>query len=167
MAVVHFVSGPIGSGKTTRLEAWFRQAPPGTVGGILARKWWRAGQPAGYDLVLVPGWTVCPLAGLSVDEASDAWRDSFAFGPFRFRKAAFEAAAAHLEALAADPRIDTLLIDEIGPMELAGGGHAGILDRLLRTDKELMLCVRSECLDAVRQRVQRPGVLMSDACPIP
>ncbi len=173
MAVIRFVTGPIGSGKTNRMEQWLRQAPAGTVGGILARKRWDGGKPAGYDLVLVPGWTVHPLANLAAEDAvAGGWdpsagtadvranfmdvlaggQDSFVFGPFRFQTGAFRTAAAHLDALAADPGIDTLLIDEIGPLELAGGGHADVLDRLLRSDKELVLCVRSACLEAVRHR---------------
>ena len=173
MASVRYVTGPIGSGKTSRLAQWFQEAPPGTAGGILARKRWCDGRPVGYDLVLLPEGAVRPLADLSVGEEGVARRDAsgqsqeallerhdapvegrddFLFGPFRFHAEAFRVAADHLDALAADPEIGTILLDEVGPMELAGGGHAAILRRLLRTDKQLVLCVRTECLEAVKTR---------------
>jgi nucleoside-triphosphatase THEP1 len=48
--------------------------------------------------------------------------------------------------------VDVVVVDEIGPWELAGSGWCRDLDALVRRDVRLLLVVRHGCLSAVVSR---------------
>lgn len=76
-------------------------------------------------------------------EAADSAEESMSVGRFRFRRAAFDWAEARLLGAAACPETRCIVIDEIGPLELAGEGFAPVLRRLLaRGSPELVIVVR-------------------------
>lgn len=142
MVAVSIVTGPIQSGKTTRLARWAQSR--GHVAGVLS--------PDGPD-----GRTfVDPATGESIAmENPDPDEPVQAIGRFRFRTAAFDWANARLLVTAKGP--GTIVIDEVGPLELAGGGlRAGVAAALARSDGRTILVVRETLLGDVRRAFSIP-----------
>lgn len=166
---VRFVTGGVATGKTTRMIALLAQAPEGTAGGVIAPRRMSGALTVGYDLLLLPGTERMRLADRHMLRPEDTGHvsvvdsgppheavdpDVASFGPYLFRQTAFDKAFAHLAALMARPGIRTLYLDEIGPLELQGRGHAPALETLLPLGKHWVLAVRGACLERVRRWCQ-------------
>lgn len=130
-AKVTILHGPIRTGKTTRLARWSKGRTD--VGGLL--------QPDGPD-----GRYFHDIAtgdAEPLEPAADG-EPTLRVGRFRFRAHAFSWAARRLGAHARVGGPRTLIVDEIGPLELAGGGlRAAAFDALSRHGGELVLVVRT------------------------
>ncbi len=100
--------------------------------------------PAGRLLVdLVSGQSI------ALEAAGD--EPSVAVGRFRFSAAALRWGNARLIAAAADVS-GTVLIDEVGPLELAGGGLRDGVDAMLaRSGGETLLVVRETLVEDARR----------------
>ncbi len=136
------VTGPIRTGKTTRLARWAEAR--GNVTGVLS--------PDGPD-----GRIFVDLAtGESIAmENPDPDEPVQAIGRFRFRSAAFDWANARLLAAANGP--GTVIVDEVGPLELDGGGlRQGVAATLARPDGRTILVVRETLVDDVRRTLDIP-----------
>lgn len=137
-ASVTILSGPVRSGKTTRLGEWAGRH--GDVGGVLS--------PDGADgrvfVDLATGETMAMEPALPGE-------DTLAIGRFRFRAAAFDWANRRI-IHGARTGVGTLVIDEIGPLELGGGGLlAGLRAALDGRSGRLVLVVREALVaDVVR-----------------
>lgn len=72
-------------------------------------------------------------------------------GRFVFDGAAFAEATGWLDDQLEDPNIKTLVLDEIGPLELSGGGWNSWLTKLLKneTSKTIILVVREGLVEKV------------------
>jgi len=140
------LTGPTGSGKTTMaggvVEALRRAGA--RVGGILAPGYLMDGRRTGFDLIDLATGDRAPLAREHQDTAARHARWSrFAFLP--------EGLALGARALGpgAFPS-DVIVVDEVGPFELSGGGWADALDALARGfTGALLLVVREAVVDAV------------------
>ena len=161
---LYILSGDTGSGKTTRAaEVVERLRARGLrVGGILAPGLLENGRRTGFDILnLATG----ESAGLARDaaggSASHAQWSRFAFSP--------EGLALGSKALGPDARgADVVLVDEVGPFELAGGGWAPALDDLMGGDGgRVVLVARSSVVDAVRRRWGSAGTVVWDAAVTP
>ncbi|WP_400191864.1 hypothetical protein [Hymenobacter sp. B81] len=137
---IHLLSGPIRSGKTTRLQAW-------------------AGGQAGAAGLLMPtdahGRYFRDLrSGLQWPTAARPgdWQAQ-CLGPHRFSAAAFSWANHALLGAAAAAGTQWLLVDEVGPLELRGAGLAPALRRILHEPAyqppHLLLVVRTGLREAV------------------
>jgi nucleoside-triphosphatase THEP1 len=143
------LTGETGSGKTTRAnEVVERLRARGlTVGGILAPGLLDAGRRTGFDIVNLATGETSSLARESTGSPDPhAQWSRFAFSG--------EGLALGLKALGPDARgADVVIVDEVGPFELAGGGWADALDNLARDYQgPVLLVVRSSIVDAVRRR---------------
>jgi nucleoside-triphosphatase THEP1 len=124
---VILLTGPVGAGKSRLVEALAHET--GCRSGFVQRGLFdEHGRKIGYDLVGLATGLVRPLARLSA--AGDGWA---------FDDAAFEAALAEIR-----DGSDLAIIDEIGPLELAGKGHARALDLALGSSKAVLCVVREE-----------------------
>ena len=136
-SAVTILIGPKGSGKSSRLAAW--AAGRSDVGGVLQRV---GGQ--GRYLIAIGSDVAVPL------ETRDAHEASVAVGRFQFRRAAFDWANAQLAELATNREIATVILDEIGPLELEGGGIApGARAVLGAAPAQVLMLVRDGLADAV------------------
>ena len=74
-------------------------------------------------------------------------------GRFQFRQAAFDWAVQRIEAALAQGA-GAVVIDEVGPLEMRGGGFANLLDLIGRTYPavEQVLLVRTSLVDEVAAR---------------
>lgn len=142
------ITGGRGSGKSTLLAGTLKAAArPGLrIAGILAPSAVESGRRVGYDLQDLSGGGRVPLARRLADEAGGDRPVPFSFFP--------EGLDAGRRALS--PRIcssaDVIAVDEVGPLEIAGGGWAPCLTPLL----ELSGCrhvwvVRSRLLERIQQ----------------
>lgn len=147
------VTGGIDSGKTSWCLAYV-QAHAG-CDGVLLRKVLRGGRRVGYDAQRISSGSRVPFARRVGAELA-GWREAERIGEFSVSASGKRTANRWLrEALSRAPR--TLIVDEIGPLELAGGGLAESLgpvlaDRACPPGGELILVVRRRCLAPVVER---------------
>ncbi len=143
------ITGATGSGKTTlTLAVIERLRSRGLrVAGILAPGIMTEGRRTGFDLVNLATGARASLAREQEHvSGSHARWSRFAFSP--------EGLALGRRALTDDARgADVVVVDEVGPFELSGGGWAQPLDALAHGfGGALLLVVRESVVDAVRAR---------------
>jgi nucleoside-triphosphatase THEP1 len=137
------VTGPVGAGKTTALarlvQEWRKSGRD--VRGILAYRVVEGGRTVGYDLEVVGEKAHSVLArrkGIGSEQA----------GPFVFSD---KALALGRQALRNAVSAEIVVVDEIGPLELRGGGWAGEVEELLRESEAVVILV-------VRKQIQKQVV---------
>lgn len=143
------VTGATGSGKTTLVTAVTDRlrARGSRVAGILAPGHLADGRRTGFDII-----------NLATGERETLAREEERVaGPHaRWSRFAFSPAGLALghKALGEDARgADVVVVDEVGPFELSGGGWADALDALTAANEgRLLLVVRESVVDAVNAR---------------
>ncbi len=145
--MVLILTGAVQSGKT-RFLAGIVAGLDGErtgVSGFLSPAVYERGRLAGYDLAVL-GWkTPVPYIRKS---GEPAWER---VGPYYFIPEAL--AEARRTILESRPR-DLLVVDEVGPLELGGGGLWGPLATVLAgPGRRLLLVVRASCLEALSGRL--------------
>jgi nucleoside-triphosphatase THEP1 len=144
---VFILTGAQGAGKTSflgRLIPLIRQQGK-TVAGIIAPVVVNNGMRVGYNVEDIRSGDMLPLCRTAHRNAA------MSIGPFGFDRDGlrFGAEALSLDAVA---QRDVVILDEIGPLELAGGGWAPALLPLLESyDGTLLLVVRPDILQKVLQ----------------
>ena len=155
MRVMHvrLIHGEIGSGKTRRAAAWVESEGLAgrTVAGVLALK-----APTGREFMDIATGDQVPLEHPVEDEVA------IPVGRFQFRQAAFDWAIQRMEKSLG--QADSIVIDEVGPLELRGGGFAPLLDRLAQDHPGIqrVLLVRTGLIDAVADRFCRGATIVFD-----
>jgi nucleoside-triphosphatase THEP1 len=139
--MVLVLTGPVHGGKTTYLgEACRRWSDRGlSCAGFLSPAVTGDGGETGYDLVELPGPLRRPYLRRSGPPGAER------IGPFTFVPAALRRAREILR----DPRpADLLVVDEVGPLELQGGGLWPALQEALRRPRQtVLLVVRDTIVD--------------------
>jgi nucleoside-triphosphatase len=143
------VTGATGSGKTTLTTAVIERlrGRGARVAGILAPGHLADGRRTGFDIV-----------NLATGEREILAREEeHVVGPHpRWSRFAFSPAGLALgrNALGEDARgADVVVVDEVGPFELSGGGWADALDALAKTfEGAMLLVVRESVVDPVKAR---------------
>lgn len=128
------ITGPIGSGKTQTASALVEElrARDVSVGGVVSPRVLEYGQTTGYlvrDLLTGQERQLCT-------EHPPGIR----FRRFFFAPSALDFANAAVCRAAAS--VDVVLVDEVGPLELSGGGMAFGVREALRGGAFLVMCVR-------------------------
>jgi nucleoside-triphosphatase THEP1 len=139
------ITGPIDSGKTSwcgELSA----ANPECAGVLLLKVYLRA-ERIGYDALRLPAGERIPFARIGGHEPP-GWIAGERVGPFSISAAGLQAANAWLSEAAVEPA--DIIVDEIGPLELAGGGLSPGLRAVLASplQQKLWVVIRSDCLTA-------------------
>lgn len=166
------VTGAVGAGKTTRAGELITEyrSRGASVGGVLAEKRYGTfGEVTGYDFVAVDESDRWPYAlrspraeraALSCGRRPDSrpWQGS----RFTFLRDGFQKAEETLERSAG---CDIVVVDEIGPLEMKGGGLWHATNRLLHESRaSLLLVVRERIYLGVRRwiRAARPAAAVSE-----
>lgn len=141
------VTGEVDSGKTS----WCLSFVKGNSGydGVLLRKVFQANRRIGYDAFRISSGRTVPFSRLRRAEPPE-WRPTEYIGPFTVSEGGKHAANRWLiEALDSPSR--GLIVDEIGPLELEGGGLAESVRSVLEdgSPRRLILVVRRSCLAQV------------------
>jgi len=136
------ITGPVNSGKTSMMLKLIEREKQRNVSptGIIARGIYEGDNKIGYEAVNIASGQTTKLAG------TEEWTsDNFTFGKFIFSDAAFVFAK---KALLDFHKGGVVFLDEAGPLELSGSGHAEVLIELLNSDiARLYISVRDTCLD--------------------
>lgn len=153
---VLLIHGEIGSGKTRRAAAWVESEGLAgrTVAGVLALK-----SPAGRQFMDIATGDQVPLEHPAEGEVA------IPVGRFQFRQTTFDWAVQRIEQALGQAR--SVVIDEVGPLEMRGGGFAPLLDRLERVNPGIqrVLLVRTGLVDAVADRFCRGATTILDPGP--
>jgi len=150
------IHGDIDSGKTRRAAAWVESEGLAgrNVAGVLALK-----TPAGRRFLDIATGDQVALEHPVGEEVA------VPVGRFQFRQAAFDWATDRIEQSL--EQAASIVIDEVGPLELRGGGFAPLLDRLAQDHPEIqqVLLVRTGLIQAVTERFCRGAAVVFDpAC---
>ncbi len=131
--------------------------------GFISPKLFVDGAFIGYDLMRLSTGETVPLARIiGTPDAADI--EGFAFGRFAFSKAAFDYAEGGYEKIIA-ANIAPIFIDEIGPIELDGGGFDIIFRRLLKSGLDLYAVIGKSRIDSAMERYaieKRKTIYISD-----
>jgi nucleoside-triphosphatase THEP1 len=141
---VYVLSGPINSGKTTRLTHWISTQPK--AAGLLSPK-----LPEGRSFLNIRnGETRRMEAELEENAVQEV-------GRYRFSAAVFNWANSLLISEAENPETEWLIVDEIGPLELKGLGLDPALQHLFSPPEralKLVLVVREALVEQVKAHYQ-------------
>lgn len=145
---VVLISGPTGAGKTTLATAVVAQLRGRgvRVAGILAPGLLDDGRRTGFDILDLATGEQAPLAREQQPGAATH---------VRWSRFAFTAEGLSLGARALGEgavAADVVVVDEVGPLELAGGGWAASLDALAARPAALLLIVRDAIVADVTAR---------------
>lgn len=150
MGQVTIITGEMGAGKTTELVRLYHELPKGTADGFASTKAFsEQGMFEGYDLKRLATGKTVPFIRLGKDDESRDHQDSFGFDRFTFLREPLATAEQAIRNILSNPLIRTVLLDEIGPVELQGNGFCRALKDMLASDKELYLCINRKNLDSV------------------
>jgi nucleoside-triphosphatase THEP1 len=132
------ITGERGAGKTTLAAAVVERlrAAGLRVGGILAPGTYRDGRRHSFEVVALASGERRPL---SARDPEPGWIEEQCFWVDPAGYALGNAALGAGDA-------DVVVVDEVGPWELAGSGWAARLDVLAAGDVSLLLVVRGKCL---------------------
>ncbi|WP_319467589.1 nucleoside-triphosphatase [uncultured Trichococcus sp.] len=150
MGKVTIITGEMDAGKTTELVRRYHELPAGTADGFASTKAFsEQGVFEGYDLRRLATGKTVPFIRLRKADELLAQQDGCIFDRFIFLREPLAAAEQAIRDILSDPSVRTVLLDEIGPVELQGNGFCRALKVLLESDKELYLCINRKNLDSV------------------
>jgi len=139
--MIVILTGDVGSGKTTLLAGLLKSLSPTSPApdGFLGVRVFEENQMLGYDLLPLRDGRRLPF----LRRAEGA--GSAAVGPWRLFDLSLAAAA---EIIRTSRPNALLVVDELGPLELEGGGHwpalAAVLDQ---PGRRFLFVIREACLD--------------------
>ena len=146
--IIFIVTGGRGEGKTTFMKKLIDLLKENKikVAGILAERIMEGGETTGYDIVNIE--TENRECFLSMDEkAGNEWIGKYTVSP---KGISFGKSVLHSQV---NGRNKTVVIDEIGMLELRGGGWSENLDDLVnKSGNHLLLVVRDEFVEQVKER---------------
>ncbi len=141
--MITIVTGRINDTKTTRLielhAKWGGD-------GIAAVKTMAADRVRGYDAVRLSSGERHRLA-LHNDNLPEDFKTAFAIGPYHFDEVGVAWVEKTFDSLLASA-VSPLYFDEIGLLEVCGKGFSPLIERLLRSGRDLVLVVRDTLIDA-------------------
>lgn len=141
---VFLLTGESGSGKTSLMTALSEilRSRHLNFGGFTAPGIWFNGKRAGFVLHDLKSGTERILA-----ETRGSGTETY--GRFVFNPVALRAGNQLLQDQAADPETDIILVDEVGPFELEGGGWSGSLEKLVQSGLPQLWAVRTKLVGPV------------------
>ncbi len=144
----YIITGPLQSGKTTFIkEASERFSRTLKVKGFYSPKHYVEGVFAGYNLVNIESRAEIPFIRL---RSEPGW---IKFRRFNFNPQAFAAGEAIIEAAGG---ADILIIDEMGPLEISGGGFMGAVSQAFeRYESSMVIVCRDYIVDDLIRLMER------------
>ena len=160
--VLRILTGPVHSGKTSLLKAaagrW--KSDGRAVGGFLNEMRREGDAIIGYDLLDLAEGSSVPFLRRAGDPA---WEKA---GSYRFVPGALGKAR---DILARDRAADLCVVDEVGPLELSGGGYWKDILKALSSGTRSLWVARASIIENLRAtlgecdirefRIETPGVL--------
>lgn len=142
--MIYLLTGPVGGGKTTFLERGLqslRERHP-HLDGYLGLRVCAGGETVGYDLRDLRTEARIPL----LRRCGEA--DGFRVGPYVLLPRGLAAAE---EIIRRGAAADLLIVDEVGPLELAGGGvWPALIGEFSARNRPALIVVRETLVDDIR-----------------
>jgi nucleoside-triphosphatase THEP1 len=149
MATITLVVGPQNAGKTTKMLEIFESLTKGSAQGVIQPKIFDVkNRWIGYALRNLVDASNYPLI-LLADDSSSCPTGWFACDRFRFCEATFQYGVDLLNEACFDSHIKTILIDEIGNIEVEGKGYDNALRNVLISSKDVILALSDVHLDQI------------------
>jgi len=156
--MIIILSGPVHGGKTTLIQKSLpRWASHGLAfGGFLSIAVPDGSGALEYDLLGLKDGLRLPLLRRTGEFEGER------IGPFSFVPRTLEVARSLIRA--ADPA-EVLIVDEVGPLELAGGGFwPALREVVFKPGMKLLLVAREEILEDLSRLLGAPMPLVIDVC---
>jgi nucleoside-triphosphatase THEP1 len=149
MRSIFFISGIFDSGKTSRLIKIFNNLPKGEAEGFACVKIYNdQHETIGYA-----------LRRLSTNDDTmfiydkrfydDSFENTIEYERFVFSLNSFSYVSNVIEKAMQDANIKSLFLDEIGRLELVSQGFSEILKEMMKSKKDLYLCINDRHIDAI------------------
>lgn len=151
---ITIITGNIDSGKTSWCNARFVSSESSAfkesrVDGFLSPKVLSDGLRIGYDVKRISTGERVPLARVKNVLPGD-WKEACFYGAFSFSGPAFDAVKLWFSAFA--DSVDTVVMDEIGPLEIGGAGFGKVLGSVLKEKnkfKNIYIVIRKVLVESV------------------
>ncbi len=148
---LYILTGPVHSGKTSFLAAGIGEGlgKGARTLGYLSPAVWEGGNHAGYDLLPLAEGRATPFLRKGPGPGGPA------IGPYHFVPGSLEAALEIIRRAGEGP---TLIVDEIGPLELEGGGvWPAVEEALAQRKSPTLLVIREGLVEAFQERIPELG----------
>ncbi len=140
--MIFIITGEIGSGKTARLSELFIDKK--NMDGYLLVKAYEANQYIGQNILWLSNNSSLPFSRLC-DRLPVDWEEQERYRDYSFSRQGLELMTAIYESLL-ENAAQIAFIDDIGPLELMGGGAAEMFAKLIKTTKDVFVTIRRDCL---------------------
>lgn len=142
--MINFISGPVNSGKSTRLLEIYRKIRSGD--GFYNHRCFLNNEFIGQDLVRMSTGENIAFSRIKGHLQND-WDEIYQFRKFSFSRRGFEFAEKVLyESII---KQELIFLDEIGPVELSGEGFFNIFHWIINNTDEAYVVCRDYCLEQV------------------
>lgn len=157
MGEIKIISGSWNTGKTRRMLQIYERLEKGTADGFVSIKTHdEAGDFMGYTLKQLSTGLIMPLAILK-QKLNDQLEETFEFERFVFSGLTFKLASSLLDDLIKKESVRTIILDEIGQLELMDMGFADIFGRMIHSGKDLYVVVNEHFLPVITEKFQING----------
>ncbi len=151
---ITIITGNIDSGKTSWCNVRFVSSEASAfkesrVDGFLSPKVLSCGSRIGYDVKRISTGERVPLARVK-NVLPGGWKEVYFYGTLSFSGPAFDAVKSWFSAFA--DSIDTVVMDEIGPLEIGGAGFGKVLESVLKEKnkfKKIYIVIRKALVESV------------------
>ncbi|NOY09737.1 MAG: hypothetical protein GXP33_12950 [Spirochaetes bacterium] len=151
---ITIITGSIDSGKTSWCNAMLVSTESsvfkeGRVDGILSPKVLSGGIRVGYDVKRISTGERVPLARVK-NALPPGWKEAYFYGTLSFSEPAFDVVKSWFSAFPGS--VDTVVMDEIGPLEIGGAGFGKVLEFVLKEKnkfKKIYIVIRKVLVESV------------------
>lgn len=152
--MIHILTGPVHSGKTTLLKNTIPLLIDKNlrIDGYLSESVWKKNECLGYDLLDLKEQRVYPFI---LKEGKEGWEK---IGPYSLVPQSLSRAK---EIIRRARNSDLAVVDEVGPLELAGKGVWSVLtEALFSAQPDFFLVIRASILERFLSIFKRDEVLV-------
>jgi len=143
--MITIITGPINSGKTTKMEDIFKSDREGD--GFITLKLIENTIVEGFDIMKISSKEIKPFIRRRGNEPPE-WKENCFLGPYTVSEKALKWVTEDIERLI-NNGLFPIYLDEIGVLELKEKCFYKILKEMLKTENEIYISTRDENLDAV------------------
>ena len=143
--MVTIITGPINSGKTTKMKELYKSNSAGD--GFISLKLMKNSVVEGFDIMKISSSEIKPFIRRRGNELP-TWKENCFLGPYTVSEEAINWVVGDIEDLIIKGNFPVYL-DEIGLLELKGKCFSEILIKMLIADGEIYISIRDENLNAV------------------
>lgn len=143
--MVHFITGPVGAGKSTKLLRIYESMHSGDE--FYNVRCYKGGETIGQDIVHMQSGNRIPFSRVE-DSIPENWDEEVRFMNYSFSKKGFEFAGNIINIIAQN-NLQTAFIDELGPLEIQKEGLYVHFSRLLRRNIDLYVVCRDTCINKI------------------